>query len=225
MCPDGSLAAVMALNRVFPEAFIKDANWLFVVVTRNREQQYIYRFGEYKMVNTKDVKSKTHIVADKRNPAWTFEWFTKIARETEQNVGLCKATGKLLHRIQQKRAGIISGEKLLRDYCSLIGVVCDDEDFNFSLVKKSVDVSAQPIEPVMKAVAVADSQTLDLCQKFRVWYQQNCDVGVFPNSEQCLSILNQFPEPARKVLVTEYLPEIAVVQYPEQPQPTAFNFQ
>ena len=100
-------------------------------------------------------ETKIHVVADKTNPACTFNWYKKIDRDTENNNIVAKATPALMNKIQQKVPQVVSGEKIIRDYCARIGVTVADTDFNY---KGTVAVAAADKTPV--AVAVPDALML-----------------------------------------------------------------
>jgi hypothetical protein len=176
------------------------------------------------MVTSKPVESKTHLVTDKRNINWSYRWFNKNHRTSENNNALVKLTPKLMSKIQEKCPALTSGEKIARHFCALIGVACDDLDFVFA--NPSATQSVQNAEAVSKPVAVTDSETLRVLAMVDAWLVQCGSVGHNPTADEVSKAFQQIPEPHREAAYRKYLPEMAERVYKKLPASVvpAFTF-
>lgn len=77
------------------------------------------------------AEHKIQVVADKEFPTVTFNWDHQIRRDNENNPFICKGRPTYMAKIQRVKPAVTSGEKLLRDYASMLGVVVEDSDFEF----------------------------------------------------------------------------------------------
>lgn len=175
------------------------------------------------MVTSKPVESKTHIVTDKRNINWSYRWFNKNHRTSENNNALVKLTPRLMMKIQEKCPSLTSGEKIARYFCQLISVTCDDLDFVFT--NPSATNALKDAGEAIKPVAVTDSETLRYLNSVEIWLNKCGAVGQNPSAAQVEEVFKTFPEPHREAAYRKYLPEVADRVYKKAPVVPAFTFQ